>query len=956
MRPSRILLGFMLVLAVLALGVYALRLPIAGWALRAAMASVGLEAPRARVTALSLSRLRIEDVAAGGDGRDGFLVETLEADYRLSRLWTRRTVDAVRLGPASVRVSVDAEGAISLAGLEMKPGGPRSGAERAPGRSAFGPLPFDALAARGIELVAQTPQGRARALIDADYDVRRGGRATLAATTQAMAYKAFRVENAALELDLVLAGDGAARINAALAGDAFSPDGAVRNADVALRGEGRPWSALAQGRIDAFAFGGVLEIDTLAVPVETVPALAEAAVSPAYAAARGAPVRVLTVSGDAAVDLRNGALAVGAGPRPLALRADTGLALTATALDGAPFYARGDGAEALSLAYAVRGGPVDASGGLSARTLGEGWRVAASAEVGAFDGDRLSLQPANLALDGVVAADRVEADIALATAVNRAALGDYVLEDAPIDVAASVLVDPQAEEAAASLAGGCLAVPRLTVAGGAPAMQMRLSGAALCPREKTLARVGWGDGVALEAAGEFKAETLRYRMGETALAGAPPVISFDAAFSAADGMSVSGELRGGRMILNDMAVAERPEGDFSLSLGAGDPQADLRLDRVRLAQKATLEMAAPVIAAGDLSLREGRARFAYRLATPAGAALGKGGGVHHLETGRGETTFRSGRLAFTPGGLQPERLFPVLRGVVDNAAGAIAAEAKVAWAPDALSSGAVISFEDVSFAGPTRVVTRTRGVNGALAFDSLAPVATAGEQTITVDGVDLDALVLENGEIAFDMPGDETVRIARAFFPWFGGTLGVYDASASMASGEAFADLRVDRIDLDRVLTYFDMDGLDGEGILSGVLPLAVRDGRAFIEDGRLESQGPGAVRYESAATDQAAAAGGEAEIAFDILRDLQYDSLSIGINGPLDGRLAFEMRFKGSGEVSANSQTVRVPVNYNITLDAALLELVNQANLSRDLEMQIRRGLAEQQDGEGAARSDGGG
>ena len=213
---------------------------------------------------------------------------------------------------------------------------------------------------------------------------------------------------------------------------------------------------------------------------------------------------------------------------------------------------------------------------------------------------------------------------------------------------------------------------------------------------------------------------------------------------------------------------------------------------------------------------------------------------------------------------------------------------------------------------------------------------------MTVDAVDLDALQLESGEIVFDLPGDDTVRLVRAAFPWFGGTIGAYDATASFAGGEAVVPLRVDRMDLKQALDYVEVDGLSGEGVLSGVLPLAVEGGRARIENGVLQSDGPGVLRYESDATEGAAAAGDQAQIAFDLLRDLRYESLGVSVAGPLDGRLDFQMRFEGTGAVDMNRQNVRVPVTYNINLDAALLELLNQANLSRNVQLQINRALQE--------------
>ena len=119
-----------------------------------------------------------------------------------------------------------------------------------------------------------------------------------------------------------------------------------------------------------------------------------------------------------------------------------------------------------------------------------------------------------------------------------------------------------------------------------------------------------------------------------------------------------------------------------------------------------------------------------------------------------------------------------------------------------------------------------------------------------------------------------------------------------------------------------------------------VENSRASFVDGRLSAEGPGRISYVGKAGAASAAAGGDAQIAFDVLRDLQYETLSVLIDGPLDGRLAFRINFEGTGEVSVSGAQGRVPVKYNINLDAALLDLLNQANLSRNVELQIKNAV----------------
>lgn len=249
-------------------------------------------------------------------------------------------------------------------------------------------------------------------------------------------------------------------------------------------------------------------------------------------------------------------------------------------------------------------------------------------------------------------------------------------------------------------------------------------------------------------------------------------------------------------------------------------------------------------------------------------------------------------------------------------------------------------------------MNQTIGINGRIALQSLFPVITEGAQTVSIDRIDFSALQLENGEIQFALADDNKLRIERAFFPWFGGSIGVYDMQAALDGGNTRARLEAKDVDLAAILAFVDVDGLSGEGILAGTLPLIVEDRRARIEQGLFRSVTPGVVRYQGEAGDAAASAGADANIAFSILRNLEYESLEVAVDGPLDGRLDFQMAFDGHGEVPINKQDVRVPVKYTINLDAALLDLFNQVNLSRNLEMQIKNAVDENVDDEGSRAS----
>lgn len=929
MRGARLLIGLLVLVAVVAGAVYLLRLPLAGMAVRAGMSAAGLENPRARVTALSLDGISLSGVAAGPEEREILRIDAAEATYDWRALLFERRVETVRAGPGLVRLVVSPDGRIAVPGI----GGGKGGGEPRP-------LPFSALELNDIALSVDTPKGAASGAVSATYNVNGEGAARLQLETERAGVETFILENGELEFDVRFAGDGEATAKGVLTGDVLSSYGPLLGLDVAIDAAGRSWKDVAAGNRDGFTGEAGIELRSAKTPTADVPALAQLGQERA-ALLFGAPVSSLDATGTLALALTETGFAASIGETPLRLAADSGAALTISSLDGGPVYQRGGEASEANLAFAVDGALVSLAGTLDAQSEGEGWFVMAPLRIGEYRSGAVSIDESSAVIRVNTRPGGWNADITTSALVRSLAAGQFNILDAPLS--ARFLVDADTANGRANVSlpeSACLRLDRARVTHDGQDMEAALKNAKLCGNGKPLAAVGWNGDPHTEFAGVLTAEDARYRLGETRFAGRPPRIAFSGTRDALAGVEVAGAITDGSVLLNDALVFSAAAGRYDLAIGRQAFEASARFDSLRVAQNNDAPLAAPLIASGEVQLKGKQASFNYAVKTPEGARLGVGKGVHDMETSQGRTRIDLVRIEFAPKGVQPAGLAPVLRGIVLETTGAATGSGWFAWGPSGANSGADIVFEDITFGGPTRVVTQTVGLNGNIQFANLWPVATQGTQTITVDAVDLDALQLGAGSVAFDMPGDQTVRVEKAEFPWFGGSIGVYDASLSFSGGQSMAPLRAENIDLKLILDFVNIDGLSGEGVLSGVLPLAIEDGRARIENGVLKSQSPGAVRYTGGAASQAAAAGEQAKVAFDLLRDLRYQSLNVTINGPLDGRLDFQIQFEGTGEVSLQQASGRVPVIYRINLDAALLDLLNQANLTRNIDLQIERAL----------------
>jgi Dicarboxylate transport len=932
MRAARFLFVVFLILAVAAAGLYVFRLPVASFAVRSVMASAGVENPKAEVAALSVSGVMLRNVAGGPENGEAFDIQEIEARYHWRALIFDRKIDALRIGPGTVRVAISSDGEISLPGVSLNRGEGDGGA-----------LPFSTLAVDDIVILVDAPLGVARGMLSADYDIAAGGAASIHLEADKSGYDAAYIENGIVTLDVDLSQDGAMTGAGELRGDLFSSHGAIRNLNITMQAKGRSWRDLANGLRDGVSGDLRVEVKSAMVNIDDLQS-ASMITSDQSALLFGEPVTSLTFAGGINVLLSEGVISADLGGVPLVAGADNGAQLVIAALSDDPLFRRENDVAQANFSFTLNGARISANGTVNAATTEDGWFIVTPMRIGDYRSSDISFDDASAILRITVRPVGVSADITTTTNLREISIGRLSVFDTPF--AANFLIDTDNTAKTARLTlplSQCVTIDHAHITIAQQDTEATFKDAKLCAQDRPLAILDWSGDMRSDFAGTLSASYLSYRLGQTNIAGRSPVVAFSGVYQPAiHQTNVTGDISGGALTFNDMLVFSSVDGKYDFSLDQQLMGSTVRLNSVRITQNEETPKIAPVMGSGVARLIGKEAEFDYVLETPAGVRLGAGEGIHDVETARGRSTLVFDQIKFEPGGLQPNILAPVMKGVIGETAGVVTGEADFTWAPDpiGLTSSASFQFDDITFGGPTRVVTKTIGVNGRLDFANLWPVKTDGPQTITVSGVDFGALQLEQGEINFDMPGDETLRVAEATFPWFGGMLSVHDATASFAGGDAVAHLNAEDIDLAQILEYVDAEGLSGEGLLSGVLPLVVEDGKARIENGELRSTTSGAIRYQGQAVAAASTEGQDAQIAFDLLRDLQFSELGVTVNGALDGRLQFQLIFEGTGELELNQQNVRVPVIYRINLDAAVLELLNQAALSQNLRLQIQQGL----------------
>lgn len=923
---ARFVIGTAVVLFLTTASIYFLRIPIAEAAIEGVMRRAGFSDPAIEAQTVGLSGLTLSSVQAGTPSGAGDLdLKDVGVTYALSDLLFQSKLNQVAIAGGGVTVRIDETGKIAIAGWSPDPDAPSS----AP--------PLNSVDITGLAVTLATPKGDARLDVAGAFEFARGGEARFSGAATSAGFAATSISNATATGKMILAEDGDLDLEASLKGDLVLPAGAARGIELNLTGALRSWRRLAGDAAAPLSGAGRLTLAQSTVAAASNPSL-EALLSRS-----GGGVKDIAVSGALDIDVSNDAVTVAFVDGPLRFIADRGDLLEISSTD-APLFQWKDGDRRLALAAHLEGPVASGNARLQAAAKkGEAWTVAAGADLGEQKIGGVSFYNFNGDFNGTLGAGTLSGVAAIDGRLKSMTVGRLTISDMPMKAALDVAAIFDAQTVTASpTAGRCVDAARASFKFDQQDMDARVTDATLCAGDAPLFSIGWGADAKTRAEGVLNGKTAYYRLGKTVFDGAPPAINFSLDYTPAEQESlISGELAGGSVILNNALRLTGANGNFVMALVGETVSAAVTLKAMRIAQAASLELVAPVATTGNLRLASDIATFDFQVRTPNGVALGRGEGRHDVISGAGDAIFDSGALAFSRA-LQPDALFPALRGVITGATGRAEGRARFSWAPDIVNSSATIDLNDVSFQGPGVAVTRTEGVTGTLVFSNLSPATTAGEQAITIRKIDMDALKLENGEMRFALPGDNTLNIIKAEFPWFDGVIGAYNSHMVLAGGKSETTLQIDNVNLESLFTYLNFDGLSGEGTIEGVLPLTLENGKANINNGVISSKGQGVIRYQGDATDAVASSGGPTALAFDVLRELRFEKLSATLNGPLDGTINFNILFDGRGNIpvqtGSKTQLVNSPVKFRVTINAPLLALIDQAITSTDFKRQIDR------------------
>ena len=395
------------------------------------------------------------------------------------------------------------------------------------------------------------------------------------------------------------------------------------------------------------------------------------------------------------------------------------------------------------------------------------------------------------------------------------------------------------------------------------------------------------------------------------------------------GIRVTANLSKNQFEMKDAPVKARIDA-LSLSGPITDAGANLswRADRIRIEDAINPPenaLFAPLLTSGQGRMTAEEITYSGGLlAARSTVEIGQIDVTHRFDTASGEASLRGDGLRFEPDGLQFEDLSERLRGLAVNATGQVIPTVSASWTSSDVKAAGQIELQSVSFS--TFRLGQVINLSGALNFNDFINFKTPPGQVFTVERLQITpAFGLENGRISLELLGTQGFQLESARWPFVGGELRIEPTRWIFDEPVQNLSVSAEEWELSRLINLFDIKDLDVQGRVSGEFPIEISGANVFLRNAQLSSVEDGLIRYQGALGEQASTADQYAKMAFDALRNFEYEVLAVGADGNLTDEIVVDLALSGHNPNLLEGQVF----NLNISLQSKLAELIQSAVMS---------------------------
>lgn len=255
-------------------------------------------------------------------------------------------------------------------------------------------------------------------------------------------------------------------------------------------------------------------------------------------------------------------------------------------------------------------------------------------------------------------------------------------------------------------------------------------------------------------------------------------------------------------------------------------------------------------------------------------------------------------------------------------AGHLHASTRMQWQPGGVRGTAKVTFEEVSL---TLKNTRLEDAWAELNISDLA--SGHGEFKVEAAALRFSPTVAATGLRCVTKFTTNLLDLAQMSFTLFGGQVEFTPTALQLDGTPVQTAIRIQGLDLARLLRSVDQQGLSGSGTLAGDLPVVLTPNPLNLEihDGRLRATQGGFLKYRPPVL-------GRDNIAFQALSHLLYDKLDARVSYSADGDYRLGLRLEGHNPNLLNGH----PVALNLNLRGHLPALLRESLLTGDFDRPV--------------------
>jgi hypothetical protein len=261
-------------------------------------------------------------------------------------------------------------------------------------------------------------------------------------------------------------------------------------------------------------------------------------------------------------------------------------------------------------------------------------------------------------------------------------------------------------------------------------------------------------------------------------------------------------------------------------------------------------------------------------------------------------------------------LFPILQELpLESVDGLVSGDVLILFGQESVNS-AIIRINDTDIRRPEITL---EGVSGTVRLTNFAPPRTNRGQVLSIELAEFGPL-FRNGTVSFGVGAGNIMSVGELQFEWAGGQVSAEPFSFDLDNINTEVTLQAQGVSLEEILLEFPVEDLTATGVLDGTLPIRLRGETLFVDNGRLQSRGPGTIRY--APPDSGEVGDASLQILFDAIRNFHYDEVAVTLNGGSTGDLAIGLAIAGNNPDLFDGY----PIDLNVNVSGDLADILRQS------------------------------